>query len=77
MLQKYLDSRMEETTTIKYKRKIPMKAHSMCLFLLCAVQGLYKKSMVLLDLTDVKGCDAENGGTELYGYVEPPCRALR
>lgn len=60
---------MKETTTIKYKSKIPMKAHSMFAFLLCAVQGLYKKSTDLLDLRNVNGYDAENGGTELYGCV--------
>lgn len=54
-----------------------MKTHSMCVFLLCAVQGLYKNSTVLLDLITVKGYDAENGVTELYGCAQNPCRALR
>lgn len=50
VVQKYFYSRMKETTTIKYKSKIPMKAHCMCVFFLCSVQGLYKKSRGLLGL---------------------------
>lgn len=64
MVQKYFDSRLKETTTIKYQSKIPMKAHSMCVFLLCAVHALYKKCTVLQDLRNVKGYDAESGNTE-------------
>lgn len=57
---------MKETTAIKYKSKIPMKAHCMCVFFPCAVQGLYKKSRGLLGLQNVKGYDVANGGLEFY-----------
>lgn len=66
MVQKYFYSRMKETTTIKYKRKIPMKSHYMCVFFLCAVQGLLKKSRGLVGLQNVKGYDVANGGPEFY-----------
>lgn len=42
-VQKYFYSRMKGTTTIKYKSKIPMKAHGMCVFFpLCCSKSVEK-----------------------------------
>lgn len=43
-----------------------MKSHYMCVFFLCAVQGLLKKSRGLVGLQNVKGYDVANGGPEFY-----------